>query len=47
MKEYEKPKFLITKVSENDVITTSPGIETPVIDSESDGWDINITVSVD
>ena len=47
MKEYEKPKVLTIKVSENDVITTSPGVETPVIDSDTDGWEIGIVVAVD
>ena len=42
MKKYITPEIEIEKLSVNDVITTSPGTETPWYE-ESDGiWELNI-----
>ena len=42
MKKYINPEIEIEKLSVNDVITTSPGTETPWYE-ESDGiWELNI-----
>ena len=42
MKKYINPEIEIVKLSKDDVITTSPGTETPWYE-ESDGiWDLSI-----
>ena len=42
MKKYVNPEFEIVKLEANDVITTSPGTETPLYE-ESDGiWEFGI-----
>ena len=42
MKKYINPEIEIVKLSEDDIITTSPGTETPWYE-ESDGiWEFNI-----
>ena len=44
MKKYELPEIEIIEVKSADIITTSPGTETPWYE-ESDGvWDLNIGV---
>ena len=41
MKKYTTPEILVTVLGEEDIITTSPGTETPKLD-ESDGiWDLD------
>ena len=43
MKKYINPEIEVIELSVNDIITSSPGTETPWYD-ESDGiWDLNIT----
>ena len=42
MKEYINPKIEVIEIKSADIITTSPGTETPKYD-ESDGiWDLSI-----
>ena len=42
MKKYNNPEIEIVKLSEEDIIMTSPGTETPWYE-ESDGiWEFNI-----
>ena len=44
MKNYTNPEIEIIEVKFTDIITTSPGTETPKYD-ESDGiWDLNLNV---
>ena len=39
---YETPDFEIINTSKNDVITTSPGTETPWYEENDGIWDMNI-----
>ena len=42
MKKYLNPEIEIIELSSDDIITTSPGTETPSVE-ETDGiWDLNI-----
>ena len=44
MKKYINPEIEVLEIKANDVITTSPGTETPWYE-ESDGiWDLNIDI---
>ena len=44
MKKYVNPEIEIVKLSAEDIITTSPGTETPWYE-ESDGiWELNVGV---
>ena len=44
MKKYLIPEIEVVKISSEDVITTSPGTETPLYE-ESDGiWDMSIGI---
>ena len=43
MKKYINPEFEVLEVKASDIITTSPGVETPWYE-ESDGiWDLSIS----
>ena len=42
MKKYESPDFEINKISERDIIVTSPGTTGPTVDEESGSWGISI-----
>jgi len=41
MKKYETPEILVTYISEEDIITTSPGTETSRIEENDGIWDLN------
>ena len=42
MKKYDTPEISVTILNEEDIITTSPGVETPWYE-ESDGiWDFSL-----
>ena len=43
MKNYATPEIEYVKTSSEDVITTSPGTESSVIDSDFGIWDLDIT----
>lgn len=40
--KYETPDFEMINVSKNDVITTSPGTETPCYEENDGIWEMNI-----
>ena len=42
MKNYMNPEFEIVKLSEEDIITTSPGTETTPKDENDGIWDMNL-----
>ena len=41
MKNYIVPEIEIIKTASDDILTTSPGAEGPVIDSDEGIWDLN------
>jgi hypothetical protein len=41
MKNYITPEIEIIKIASDDIITTSPGTQGPVIDSDEGIWDLN------
>ena len=41
MKSYITPEIEIITIASDDIITTSPGVEGPVIDSDEGIWDLN------
>ncbi len=43
MKKYNSPQAEKIVISEKDVITTSPGTETPRYEETDGEWDLNIT----
>ena len=44
MEKYISPEFEIVKLMSDDIITTSPGTETPSVE-ETDGiWDLDIVI---
>ena len=42
MKKYENPKLEIIEIFESDIITSSPGVETPSVDENDGIWDLSI-----
>jgi hypothetical protein len=42
MKKYVNPEIEIIQLSSQDIITTSPGTETPKYDENDGIWDLNI-----
>ena len=44
MKKYEMPICEITKLNEDDIITTSPGTMGPTVDEEAGDWGLGIGV---
>ena len=43
MKKYVNPEFEIVKLEANDVITTSPGTETPWYEENDGIWSLEVT----
>ena len=41
MKKYLCPELDVVELKENDIITTSPGTETPVMDENGGIWDLD------
>lgn len=44
MKKYLNPEIEVVKISSEDVITTSPGTETPKYEENDGIWDFNINI---
>ena len=42
MKTYNSPEFEIVELETNDVITTSPGTETPWYEENDGSWEISV-----
>ena len=42
IKKYVNPKFELVEICVNDVITTSPGTETDIMDENDGSWEIGI-----
>ena len=42
MKEYTSPVIDVILVEPSDIITTSDGVNTPVIDDNDGVWDLNL-----
>ena len=42
MKKYINPEFEIVKLSAEDIITTSPGTETDLMDENDGSWEIGL-----
>ena len=42
MKKYESPNIELVTVSEFDLITTSPGTESSIIENEFGIWDLDL-----
>ena len=46
MKHYLKPEIEITEISSDDVITTSPGTETPPYDENDGNWNMGTSMDM-
>lgn len=44
MKKYINPEIEIVKLSSEDIITTSPGTETPWYEESDGSWDISVNL---
>ena len=42
IKKYVNPEFELVEICVNDVITTSPGTETDIMDENDGSWEIGI-----
>ena len=42
MKKYESPNIELVTASESDLITTSPGTESSIIENEFGIWDLDL-----
>ena len=42
MKKYTNPEIEIVELKINDIITSSPGVETPSVDENDGIWDLSI-----
>ena len=42
MKNYIKPEFEVVELQNSDIITTSPGTETPWYEENDGVWELNI-----
>ena len=45
MKKYFNPEIEIVKLSVDDVITTSPGTETPTMDETDGNWQMGVSIN--
>ena len=45
MKKYFNPEIEIVELSVNDVITTSPGTETPPMDENDGNWQMGVSIN--
>ena len=44
MKKYTTPKIETVEIQENDILTTSPGTETPWYEENDGIWELNVNV---
>ena len=42
MKKYTNPKFELVEIDAADIITTSPGTETDIMDENDGSWEIGL-----
>ena len=45
MKDYTKPKLEVIELDVNDIITTSPGTETDIMDENDGSWEIGSSLN--
>ena len=45
MKKYEIPSIEFYKLEKQDIITSSPGTETPVIDGFEGSWELDTSIN--
>ena len=45
MKKYFNPEIEIVELSVDDVITTSPGTETPPMDENDGNWQMGVSIN--
>ena len=45
MKKYMNPELEVVEVNASDVMTTSPGTETPTMDETDGNWQMGVTIN--